>query len=119
MTVRLKNKLFPTSSYLNSTLDDYNPDEESDGNTVGDLEDEDTESDTTNVESALKVVKSTKKTDKLKKKLVMPTWAATQHLLGKQRGETQDSVTNCEAIAPLFRNPPKDLATLWTVLSHT
>ena len=96
-------------------------DEDSDGGEDGNLPDEDTEADTVDAETALKIVKTTKKTGKLKKKSVMPTWAATQHLLAKQKGGTPDKedVTNCEPVAPLFRDSPKDWATLWTVLSHT
>ena len=49
----------------------------------------------------------------------MPIWAATQHILGKKRGDTPQVKTNCEPVAPLLRNPPKDWETLFTVISHT
>ena len=47
----------------------------------------------------------------------MSTWAATQHLLGKNNHEAVK--TNSEVVAPLFRNSPHDMATLYTVLSLT
>ena len=48
----------------------------------------------------------------------MPTWAATQHILEKQK-KTDITKTNCEVVAPLFRNSPHDYGTLWTILSLT
>ena len=66
----------------------------------------------------LRVTKAVKKTNKLPKESVMPTWAATQHILEKQK-KPEIVKTNCEVVAPLFRNSPHDYATLWTVLSLT
>ena len=49
---------------------------------------------------------------------VMPTWAATNSLLLSQ-SSSRHSQTNSEVIAPLFREPPTDYGTLYTVLMLT
>ena len=46
----------------------------------------------------------------------MPTWSATQHLLGKHQQEEDPTKTNSEVVSPILRNPPKDWATLYTIL---
>ena len=43
----------------------------------------------------------------------MPTWSATQHLLLKHRNREVPVKTNCEVVAPLYKTPPKDWATLF------
>lgn len=46
----------------------------------------------------------------------MPTWAATNSLLQPMQRVDR---TNSEVVAPLFKTPPTDYATLYTVLSLT
>jgi len=52
------------------------------------------------------------------KKLVMPTWSATNSLI-MQMKDVELSKTNSEVVAPLFRQAPTDYATLYTVLELT
>ncbi len=47
----------------------------------------------------------------------MPTWSATQHILAKNDNHEVATKTHSQPVAPIFRNSPKDLATLYTVLS--
>ena len=52
------------------------------------------------------------------KKLVMPTWSATNSLI-MQMNDVELSKANSEVVAPLFRQAPSDYATLYTVLELT
>lgn len=57
------------------------------------------------------------KQSRIKKEDVMPTWAATQHLLIKNQDCYQlPEKNNVEVVAPLFRRSPTDYGTLYTVL---
>lgn len=58
------------------------------------------------------------KSSKPDKKDVMPTWAATNSLLILAKG-TEIKKTNSAVIAPLFKQPPTDYATLYTALQLT
>ena len=64
----------------------------------------------------LNVTQKKRKKEKLKKTYVMPTWAATKSLL--QSGQRVNH-TNSEVVAPLFKTPPTDYATLYSVLTLT
>jgi len=61
-----------------------------------------------------------RKTDKLSKEDVMPTWAATKSLLLSQSPDSHNRVrTNTEVVAPVFRTSPTDYGTLYTALQLT
>ena len=64
----------------------------------------------------IEVVKKPQKKEQLKKRAVMPTWSATQHLLGKHQQEEDPTKTNSEVVSPIVRNSPKDWSTLYTIL---
>ena len=66
-------------------------------------------------ESILNVSQKKSKT-KLDKSKVVPSWSATNSLLLSQQKLTK---TNTEPVAPLFRQPPTDYATLYTALLLT
>lgn len=68
-------------------------------------------------EMILEVTERKEKKTRLRKCDVMPTWAATQHLLIKnQDGYQPPTKTNVEVVAPLLRTSPTDYGTLYTVL---
>lgn len=64
----------------------------------------------------LSVIEAPKKTGKRSKTDVMPTWAATKSLImaGKRVNRT-----NSEVVTPLFKSPPTDYATLYSILTLT
>ena len=65
----------------------------------------------------LEVTEREKTNVRLDKNNVMPTWAATQHLLMKNADNYQaQTKTNIEVVAPLFRTSTTDYKTLCTVL---
>ena len=75
-----------------------------------------------NVPSAGRIFQVESKYDikqKLQKRDVMPTWAATKSLLLSNRGDVEVKRTNSQAIAPLFRTSPTEYTTLYTVLNLT
>ena len=61
-----------------------------------------------------------RKNNKVNKKDVMPTWAATKSLLlTYQEATSNPMMMNSEVLAPLFKTPPTDFATLYTALRLT
>ena len=62
------------------------------------------------------VTEKEKEKDKLKKDNVMPTQAAKKSLLQSRKYICH---TNNQVVAPLFKTPPTDYATLYSVLSLT
>ena len=66
-------------------------------------------------DSVVIIKKQMKKSDKLAKNDLLPTWAATRSLLLSQSSHTT-TPTNTAVIAPLFKTSPTDYGTLYTVL---
>lgn len=65
--------------------------------------------------SVVIIKKQVKKSDKLAKNDVLPTWAATRSLLLSQSSPAS-TPTNTAVVAPLFKTSPTDYGTLYTVL---
>ena len=64
----------------------------------------------------LNVTQKKRKKEKLKKTYMVPTWAATKSLLQSRQRVNH---TNSKVVAPLFKTPPTDYATLYSVLTLT
>lgn len=70
-------------------------------------------------DSILSIKEQMRKSEKLAKEDVMPTWAATKSLLLSQSSKFSHTCTNTAVIAPLFKTSPTDYGTLYTALQLT
>lgn len=67
-------------------------------------------------EDIMSPIPSSTKWPHLTKTDVMPTWAATRSLVLQSSGQQVDRVYS-EVVTLLFKSPPTDMTTLYTVLS--